>query len=152
MDESLLLEGSDFNDDRSDFKTKNQTFAAETRLQQNLWVSYVSRTSPNTGDVVYHHLGSEEEKGKQTHRMAETVGAGKTMRRRECIHGMEDLMGETDMSSVVKQQFGLRGKKCLNVRVRHKEMSDPDVYEAFFASGILRRYVEANMEIPSLGS
>jgi hypothetical protein len=31
-------------------------------------------------------------------------------------------------------------------------MSDPDVYEAFFASGILRRYVEANMEIPSLGS
>ena len=52
MGESFFLEGNVFNDDRADFKTKNQQFPAEARLQQNFWVSCASRTSPNTGDVV----------------------------------------------------------------------------------------------------
>jgi len=73
MDESFFREGNVFNDDRADFKTKNQQFPAEARLQQNFWVSSVSRTSPNSGDVVFHHLGSEEEEGRPTHRMAEMV-------------------------------------------------------------------------------
>ena len=57
------------NDDRADFKTKNQQFPVEARLQQNFWVSYASRTSPN----------------RPTHRMAEMVEPGKTVKRRECI-------------------------------------------------------------------
>ena len=59
MDESFFWEGNVFNDDRADFKTKNQQLPAEARLQQNFWVSCAFRTSPNSGDVVFHHLGSE---------------------------------------------------------------------------------------------
>jgi hypothetical protein len=78
MDESFFWEGNVFNDDRADFKTKNQQFPAEARLQQNFWVSCASRTSPNSGDVVFHHLGSEEEEGRPTHKMTEMVEPGKT--------------------------------------------------------------------------
>jgi hypothetical protein len=86
--------------------------------------------------VVFQHLGSEEEEGRPTHRMAEMVEPGKTVKRRECIHGMKDLTGETNMASVVEQQFRLKGVMCLKMRVRHKEMNDHD---ATTTSGRRRR-------------
>jgi len=69
------------------------------------------------------------------------------VKRRECIHGMKDLTGETDMASVVEQQFRLKGVTCLKMRVRHKEMNDHDAYAAFLASEQLKRQMEASKEI-----
>jgi len=78
--------------------------------------------------------------GKDTHHMVPTREAGKTVKRRACLNGIMGLTGETDMPSVVKQQFDLQGKKCMKVRVRHKEMSDPDAFEAFKSSDMLKGY------------
>jgi len=61
LDESYFEEGLVFNDDRADFKTKNDLFPAEALLQQLFWVEGVSRTSPNTGDNVYQCLRGRKE-------------------------------------------------------------------------------------------
>lgn len=90
LDESMFLEGNVFNDDRSDFKTKNHKFPAKALLQRNFWVSCASRASPNSGDVVHNHLG------KDMHHMVPTMEAGKTIKRWPCFHGIMDLTGETD--------------------------------------------------------
>ena len=51
LDESCFREETVFNDDRVDFKTKNDKYVAEALLQQLFWVEGASRTSPNQGGV-----------------------------------------------------------------------------------------------------
>ena len=84
MNESYFREGVVFNDDRSDFKTKNDQFSEQAALQQLFWVEDLSRASPNKGDDVYQCLGSNEAEGRATHEYFEKVEEGKTVKRRRC--------------------------------------------------------------------
>eukprot|EP00624_Nannochloropsis_granulata_P002823 evm.model.NODE_24382_length_11230_cov_24.665895.1 len=53
-------------------------------------------------------VDAKEEECRPTHGMAETMEARKMARRQKCIHGIEDLTGETKMASDVKQEFRLQ--------------------------------------------
>jgi len=67
LDESCFREETVFNDDRADFKTKNDKYVAEALLQQLFWVEGASRTSPYQGDNVHQCLGGVKEEGFKTH-------------------------------------------------------------------------------------
>lgn len=55
-------------------------------------MSSAPTTSPNSGNVISHHLGSEE---KNEEGRTEIVEAGETVRW-ECNHGMENGLDEQD--------------------------------------------------------